>query len=126
MKGNVVANINDDYFPSKYLSAADLKGKDVVVTIDRVESAEFEDNGVKVKKPVIHFRNPGIKPMVSNKTNGKLLSIACGSPDYTTWGGKQAVLYPHLVEFKGNVSEAIRVKRVPPPIEAELSDKIPF
>jgi hypothetical protein len=120
-----MANINDDYFPSRYLGAADLKGKDVVVTIDRVESAEFEDNGVKLKKPVVHFRNAGIKPLVSNKTNGKLLSIACGSPDYTTWGGKQVVLYPHLVEFKGNVSEAVRVKRVPPPIAEELNDSVP-
>jgi hypothetical protein len=119
-----MANINEDYFPSKYLGAADLKGKDVVATIDRVESAEFEDNGVKIKKPVVHFRNPGLKPVVLNKTNAKLLSIACGSPDYTTWGGKQVVLYPHLVEFKGNVSEAVRVKRTPVAIAEELNDAI--
>jgi hypothetical protein len=120
-----MAHILEEYFPSKFLSAADLKGKDVVATIDRVETVEFEDDGVKVKKPVVHFRTAGLKPLIANKTNCKLLSIACGSPDYNTWGGKQVVLYPHLVEFKGNVSEAVRVKRIPAPLAEELNDEIP-
>ena len=124
-KDNRMANIHEDYFPSKFLRAADLKGKDVVATIDRVEPAEFEDGGVKTKKPVVHFRNANLKPLVCNKTNGKLLSIACDSPDYTTWGGKQVVLYPHLVEMKGDVIEAVRVKRAPAPIAQELNDEIP-
>jgi hypothetical protein len=122
----MAANITNDFYPSKFLRAADLNGKEVVATIDRVEPADFEDNGVKVKKPVIHFRNAGLKPLVCNKTNGKLLSIACESPDYTTWGGKQVVLYPHLVEMKGDVIEAVRVKRVPVPIAEELNEAIPF
>ena len=118
-------DITADFYPSRFIRAADLGGKDVVVTIDRVEAVEFEDNGVKVKKPVVHFRNAGIKGLVANKTNTKLLSIACGSPDYTTWAGKQVVLYPHLVEMKGDVIEAVRVKRVPAPIAQELNDEIP-
>ena len=119
-------NIKEDFFPSNYLRAADLKGKEVDVIIDRVTSEEFEQDGKKRAKPVIHFRNAGVKPMVSNKTNSLLIAAAVGDEDYNAWPGKQIRLYPDLVNFKGKVSEAIRVKRTPPPIAEELSDKIPF
>jgi hypothetical protein len=118
-----MANISD-FFPSNYLRAADLGGKEVDVTIDRVTSEEFEQDGKKIKKPVVHFRNAGIKPMVLNKTNALLIAAACGSDDYTTWSSKQVRLYADLVNFRGKVSEAIRVKRRPPPLGEELNDAI--
>jgi hypothetical protein len=115
-----------DFFPSNYLRAADLAGKEVDVTIDRVTSEEFEQDGKKLKKPVVHFRNAGIKPLVTNKTNAMLLATACGSEDYNTWSGKQVRLYADLVNFRGKVSEAVRVKRTPAPIAEELNDEIAF
>lgn len=102
----MVNNIND-FYPSNYLRAADLRGKEVDVTIDRVTAEEFEDEGQKRKKPVVHFRNNGIKPLVTNKTNALLLATACGSEDCDTWSGKQVRLYAELVSFKGKVSEAV-------------------
>ena len=120
-----MADIND-FYPSNYLRAADLAGKEIDVTIDRVTSEEFENDGKNRAKPVVHFRNAGIKPLVSNKTNSMLLAAACGSADFDTWSGKQVRLYADLVSFKGKVSEAVRVKRIPPPIAEELTDKIPF
>jgi hypothetical protein len=120
-----MASIND-FYPSNYLRAADLGGKEVDVTIDRITAEEFEQDGKKRTKPVIHFRNAGIKPLVSNKTNSLLIATAVGSEDYTMWTGKQVRLYPELVSFKGKVSEAIRVKRTPPPTAEELNDGIPF
>ena len=51
-----MSNIND-FFPSNYLRAADLKGKEIDAIIDRVTSEEFEQDGKKRTKPVIHFRN---------------------------------------------------------------------
>jgi len=120
-----MSDIND-FYPSNYLRAADLGGKEVDVTIDRVTSDEFEQDGQKRVKPVVHFRNKGIKPMVANKTNAMLIATACGSRDYDTWGGKQVRLYADFVNFRGKVSEAIRVKRTPAPIAEELSDEISF
>ena len=117
-------NIND-FYPSNYLRAADLGGKEVDVTIDRVTSEEFEQDGKKRMKPVVHFRNTGIKPLVTNKTNAMLIATACGSEDYSTWTGKQVRLYADLVNFRGKVSEAIRVKRTPAPLVEELNDEIP-
>ena len=114
-----------DFYPSNYLRAADLGGKEVDVTIDRVTSEEFEQDGKKRMKPVVHFRNNGIKPLVLNKTNAMLIAAACGSEDYSTWSSKQVRLYADLVNFRGKVSEAIRVKRAPAPIAEELNDEIP-
>jgi hypothetical protein len=88
-------NIND-FFPSNYLRAADLGGKEADVTIDRVTSEEFEQDGKKRAKPVMHFRNGHIKPLVMNKTNALLAAAACGSEDFSTWPGKQVRLYADL------------------------------
>jgi hypothetical protein len=120
-----MANISD-FYPSNYLRAGDLAGKEVDVTIDRVTSEEFEQDGKKRAKPVVHFRNAGIKPLVTNKTNAMLIATACGSEDYSTWPGKQVRLYADLVNFRGKVSEAVRVKRTPVPLAEELSDSIPI
>jgi hypothetical protein len=117
-----MSNIHE-FFPSNYLRAADLGGKEVDVTIDRVTSEEFEEDGKKRKKPVVHFRNAGIKPLVVNKTNAMLIAAACGSEDYNTWPGKQVRLYADLVNFRGKVSEAVRVKRAQP-ASGELNDSI--
>jgi hypothetical protein len=106
------------------LRAGDLAGKEVDVTIDRVTSEEFEQDGKKRAKPVVHFRNAGIKPLVTNKTNALLIAAACGSDDYNTWPGKQVRLYADLVNFRGKVSEAVRVKRALQPASGELNDSI--
>jgi hypothetical protein len=120
----IMANI-DDFYPSKFLRASDLKGKEIEVTIDRVGSEEFEEDGGKRNKPVIHFRNNGIKPMVCNKTNAMLIATALGNKDYDTWAGKQVRLYPDMETFRGQVHEVVRVRRVPLPLAEELNDEIP-
>lgn len=101
-----------DFFPSQYLRCADLAGNELIVTIDRVETGIFENDGRKQTKPVVHFRENAVKPLVINKTNFLLIAAACGD-DTDMWSGKQIVLYPDLVQFKGTVSEAVRVKRAP-------------
>ena len=120
-----MANIND-FFPSNYLRASDLNGKEVDVVIDKITSEMFEEDGKKRMKPVVHFRGSHFKPLVTNKTNAMTLAIACGNNDTDTWPGKQVRLYAELVSFKGKVTEAVRVKRTPVPIEQDLNDKINF
>src|SRR5262249_61112454 len=103
------------FFTSNYLRAADLAGKECIVTIDRVETALFENDGKKQQKAVTHFKEAGIKPFVTNKTNLMLIAAAHGD-DTDNWPGKRIVVYPDMVAFKGQVQEAIRVKRVPEPV----------
>jgi hypothetical protein len=120
-----MANI-DDFYPSKFLRASDLKGKEITVTIDRVEAEEFEQDGVKRPKPVVHFRNNGLKALVLNKTNSTRIATALGNKDTDAWTGKQVRLFPDMEEFKGQVHEVVRVRRAPAPIGEDLNDEVPF
>jgi hypothetical protein len=119
----------NDFFPSNYLRASDLAGQERIVTIDCVKSDVFENDGKKQTKPIIYFRDAGVKPLVLNKTNFLLIAAACGE-NTDAWPGKRIVLYPDMVSFKGQVQEAIRVRRyvqpaVSAPASHELSDSIP-
>jgi hypothetical protein len=116
----VITMKTHDFFPSQYLRAADLAGKERAVTIDRVEAVLFENDGRKQKKPVIHFKDSGVKPLVTNKTNFTMIAAAHGD-DSDTWAGKRIVVYPDMVAFKGQVQEAVRVKRV---LAEEMNDAI--
>jgi hypothetical protein len=120
----IMANI-DDFYPSPFLRASDLKGKEITVAIDRVEAEEFEQDGVKRTKPVVHFRDKGIKPLILNKTNSTRIATALGSKDTDTWPGRQVRLYPDMEDFKGQVHEVVRVRRAPPPIGEDLNDGVP-
>jgi hypothetical protein len=42
------------------------------------------------------------------------------------WPGKQIVLYPTMVTFKGQVAESIRIKPAPLPTAETFNDKIGF
>jgi hypothetical protein len=102
-----------EMFPSKYLKASDLKSGDLIVTIDRVDAETFENDGRKQIKPVIHFKENGVKPFVCNKTNATVIERISGSDDTDKWIGKKVALFPDFVAFKGAAQEAIRVKRAP-------------
>src|SRR5262249_24504928 len=115
----------DDFYPSKFLRASDLEGREIDVTIDRVTSEEFEQDAVKRPKPVVHFRGNGIKPLICNKTNATKIAVALGDKDYGTWAGKRVRLYPDMEDFRGTVHEVVRVRQAPKPIKEELDDEVP-
>ncbi|HEY2979923.1 MAG TPA: hypothetical protein VGJ22_01975 [Anaerolineales bacterium] len=101
-------NIND-VFPSNYLKASELKGSQVVVTIDRVE---FEAVGRdKEMKAVLHFAGK-TKGLVLNKTNARKITEITGSALTEEWRGSAIVLYPTETEFGGETVECIRIRPV--------------
>lgn len=112
----------NDFFPSNFLRAADLDGAELTVTIDHVEEEEFENDGAKQLKPVVHFKDDNIKPLVANKTNFILISKICGDST-DEWAGKQICLYPEMVPFKGTVNEAVRAKR---PVQPAIDPQAPL
>lgn len=136
-------NINDA-FPSNYLKASDLQGRELVVTILKVT---FEAVGrEKEMKAVIYFEGKQ-KGIVLNKTNAKKIIEITGSAITEEWGGCQIKIYPTETEFGGETVDCIRVKPVgkpamrmtptpkPPPVTAPpaepeppplYSDDIPF
>lgn len=98
-----------DVFPSKWLSAADLQGREPTVTIDKVAMEEVEKGK---EKPVLYFRGKA-KGMVLNKTNWNRLEMITKDDESDNWSGREITLYVDIVDFQGKPTEAIRIK--PPP-----------
>lgn len=95
-------------FPSKYVKAADLGGKEIKLTIARVAMEEVGQGQNVETKPVVYF-NGTDKGLVLNVTNGNNISHMYGD-DSDGWIGKQVTLFPAWVDFAGKTVEAIRVK----------------
>ena len=98
-------NINDLY-PSKYISASDLQGRDVEVTISNVAIEEVgKDNE---KRPILYFQGKQ-KGVVLNKTNAHNVGAIYG-PDTNGWIGQRVTLFVAWVDFQGKSVEAIRIR----------------
>lgn len=99
-----------------WLFAFDLQGKDVTLTIDKVEAGQVTGTGgKKSKKPVVHFREgQNKKPLALAVTNCKAIATLYGN-ETEDWVGKRITLYPTTTTFGGEVVECIRVRPVKPP-----------
>lgn len=96
----------NDIYPSKYLKAGDLQGREVRVTMANVELEKIGDDN----KPVLYFKGKD-KGVVLNKTNASTISIAYGD-DTEDWYDQPLILFSVMVDFQGKVAPAIRC-RVP-------------
>jgi hypothetical protein len=115
----------DELYPSKFLRASDLGGVPLTVTIGGIA----RDNVGAEPKVIITFAS-GEKALIANKTNGNTLCKLFGK-ETANWIGKQIVLVPTEVDFRGDMVEAIRIRapRVaaqPAVAAAEMNDEIPF
>jgi hypothetical protein len=93
-------------FPSKYLKAADLQGREVRVIMAHCERETIGDD----HKPVLYFKGKD-KGVVLNKTNAGTISDAYGD-DTEDWFDQPLILFSVMVDFQGKVAPAIRC-RVP-------------
>ncbi len=124
-----------DIFPSKYLRAADLDGREPVVTIARVDMETLGDE----RKPVVYFVGKD-KGLVMNKTNFSAIEDISGEEDTDNWAGTKVKLITVKVEFQGKRVPAIRIEEVaaakkpakPEPVHdinediAPSDDEVPF
>ena len=92
-------------FPSKYLSAPDLRGQAVTATIAHLMSEKMDDG---VAKPVMSFVGAK-KTLILNITNAKTIAKLYGD-NTEGWIGKQIEIFPALTEFKGETVDCIRVR----------------
>lgn len=105
-------------YPSKYISAVDLKGQAIRVTISHVNIEEMTDGK---QKPVAYFENAQ-KGLVLNKTNSQNIAVMHGN-DTDQWAGKEVELFSAWVDFQGRTVEAIRVR--PPSSNAQQTAPAP-
>lgn len=109
-----------EFFPSKYLKEADLKGRAHKLTIDRVERGDEKVSG----KPVIYFVGKE-KGMVANATNCGAVADAAGTPKIEEWGGTEVEVYPDVVQYNNQSTPCIRIRK--PVVAADqFDDDIPF
>ena len=93
-----------DIFPSNYIKADDLKGRDVPVVIS---DAKIEKLG-NDQKLVLYFQRQD-KGMVCNKTNFGRIAYLYGD-ETNDWTGKEIVLTSEFVEFQGRTVKGLRVR----------------
>lgn len=126
---------SSDAFPSKFISAADLQGREAVVKITHVATDEIGG-----KQKFVCFFAGKQKGLVLNKTNWNNIVKITGHEDSDDWTGAQVCLYETMVDFQGESVPAVRVKppkgatpqRAAPPPASEMqqaddmNDQIPF
>ena len=102
------------FFNKEYLYAYDLDGKEVTVTIERVEGREMvATGGRKSSKPVLFFKGT-TKGLAINATNGKAIASLYGN-DVAKWFGERITLFPTTTTMGGETVDCIRVKPIKPP-----------
>lgn len=114
-------NINQA-FPSNYLKASDLGGKEHTVKVGSVEMHTLGDE----EKPVLMFQGKQ-KGMVLNKTNATILSDAFG-PETDAWAGEEIILYSAKVQFQSRMVDGLRIRIASKGNQpaAAAGDDIPF
>lgn len=98
-----------------YLGHWDVpEGGDLVLTIDKIYEEEVKNQHGTEQKPVMYFREPGVKPMIVNKTNNDAITKVHGKRTKTNnWSGKKIALY-EAEESRSADGYALRVRPYAP------------
>lgn len=92
-------------FPTKYLKAADLQGREYNL---RIKSVIIEDVGDGDNKPVLYFEKTA-KGVALNKTNAMAIAAAYGA-ETNAWIGQAVVVFPATTQFQGRTVDCIRLR----------------
>lgn len=107
-----------DWYPTRFISAHDLRGRKVTVQIERWKMEEVKRSGADSEVPVIYFLGKQ-KGMRVNKTNARIIAKLYGpSPD--NWIGKWITIHP----ASGRVGDEVHVvQEIPqPPATSKATD----
>jgi hypothetical protein len=104
-------------YPSEYVKAADLRGKDVTVLVDHLTWENLVmAGGKKDRKVTVHLKSVGGKKLEKRWVVGKtvLRQIAAalgGESDVAKWSGGKITMYPTTCRgADGKTVECIRVR----------------
>lgn len=103
------------------------EGEEKVLTIDRVNAAETVQTAEgKSKKAVVHWREPGNKPMILNVARSKNIEKVAGSGYFEDWPGVRVQLYiEHGIKAFGEVVSAVRVRPFKPRVQQQTPPPVP-
>lgn len=93
-----------EQFPSKYLSAPDLKGEDRTV---KIKDCLLEEVG-KDQAPVLYFFGVS-KGLILNKTRATVIEDELGTDETDDWQGEWITIRPGRVNISGQMKDTIEV-----------------
>ena len=79
-------------YPSSYLAQDDVREGPIRATIQDVRIETIGQGERAVEKPIVHFREKGLKSFVLNQTNWQTIEEAYG-PESDAWASKPIELY---------------------------------
>ena len=104
-----------------YLGAYSIDdGKDLVLTIGTVANETVVGiDGKKEECTVCHFSERGVKPMILNATNMKMITKLLGTPYVEEWHGHKIQIGSEKVKAFGEIVDALRVRNRLPEVRKE-------
>lgn len=109
-----------------YIGAYALEpGKDLNVTIDKVERVEITGTGGKKEECTVATLKGDHKPLILNVTNCKMIAKIYGTPYIEEWCGKSITLYVAKIRAFGEDGvECLRIRNKAPELP-ELTPEHP-
>lgn len=99
--------VNPDYLGAYALEP----GKDLTLTIKSAGMEEITGkDGKKEMKTVVRFQETGVKPLILNRTNAKMITKLHKTPFIEQWAGKRITLYAQAGTWFGEEQEALRIR----------------
>jgi hypothetical protein len=97
-------------FPSTFLKSSDLNGRPIIGTIVSVDTERIGSGSESEEKPIVTFKEPGLKRLVLNRINSEEIADIVGSEDVDAWVGHKIELFATTTEFKGKKVPCLRVR----------------
>lgn len=112
----------DDFFPSRFLKADDLKGP-TIVKITSVSSEWLGQGADSRNRLIVHFAEFD-RGLVLNTTNKNALRDITGTSDTDGWIDQRVLLVVVRVDFQGRRVPSIRIEPAPrKPVTPSGSDR---
>lgn len=104
-----------------YLGAYSIEdGKDLILTIGTVANETVVGtDGKKEECTVCHFLERGVKPMILNSTNMKMITKLLNTPYIEEWHGHKIQIGVEKVKAFGEIVEALRICNKLPQVQTE-------
>src|SRR5262245_16991916 len=109
-----------DLFPSRYLKAADLKGRAHTIQIKSASVETLKSQRGEEQKCVLRFERVK-KGLVLNLTNYDAIAAIAGE-ETNDWPGTKIEIYPTTTEMGGKTTDCIRIR---PPSQSALPPASP-
>jgi hypothetical protein len=102
-----------DVFPTRFLKAPELQGREPIVTVARVEIEAI--GRTREPKAIVYFKGKE-KGLKLNKTMATKLSEIAGSTETDRWIGTAIQLYATVTDFGGETYQVVRIKAPTRPV----------